>query len=88
MSGNGHRNRHLRALDIVRRSLLLRRRIKRIVPTNKHNVVHPRMRTTGALDKYAYIDATNALGREFRNAQLSDIVADDSKIKDLAITGK
>ena len=51
-------------------------------------MVHPRMRTSGALDTYSYIDATNALGREYPDVQLSDIIADDSKIKDLAITGE
>ncbi|KAG2421277.1 hypothetical protein HFD88_005251 [Aspergillus terreus] len=49
-------------------------------------MVHPRMRTSGALDTYSYIDATNALGREYPDVQLSDIITDDSKIKDLAIT--
>ncbi|GLA11840.1 hypothetical protein AnigIFM62618_005814 [Aspergillus niger] len=49
-------------------------------------IIHSRMRTSGALDMYAYVDATNALGREYLDLQLSSIVSDDSKVKDLAIT--
>jgi hypothetical protein len=51
-------------------------------------MVHPRMRTCGALDAYAHVDASHALGREYPDVQLSEIIADDSKIKDMAITGK
>jgi hypothetical protein len=50
-------------------------------------MVHSRMCTSGALDMYAYVDATNALGRKYVGLQLSSIVSDDSKIRDLAITG-
>ena len=51
-------------------------------------VAHPRMCTSGALGKYACSDPTTALGREYLHLQLSTIIADDSKIQDLAITGK
>jgi hypothetical protein len=51
-------------------------------------MVHSRMCTSGALDMYAYVDATNSLGREYLGLQLSSIVSDESKVKDLAITGR
>lgn len=62
--------------------------ISQIMRDNNHKVAHPRMRTSGALDPYAYIDAMSAIGREYLGLQLSHIVADDSKVKDLVITGK
>lgn len=67
---------------------ILYRTLRRIVPTETQKMVHPRMHTSGALDMYAYIDIASALGREYPDLQLSGIVADDAKIKDLAITGK
>ncbi|THC89725.1 hypothetical protein EYZ11_010828 [Aspergillus tanneri] len=44
------------------------------------------MRTSGALEQYVYAEATNSLGREYPDLQLSAIVGNDSKIRDLAIT--
>jgi hypothetical protein len=42
---------------------------------------------SGSLDAYESFDVTNAIGREFPKVQLSEIIKDDAKIRDLAITG-
>lgn len=43
---------------------------------------------SGSLDVYESFDVTNIIGKEFPNLQLSEIVHDDDKIRDLAILGK
>lgn len=43
---------------------------------------------SGSLDAYESFDVTNVIGREYPKLQLSEILADDSKIRDLAIQGK
>lgn len=44
-------------------------------------------RSTGKLDnKYKYIETTPRLGREYKNAKLTDILADEELLHDLAIT--
>ncbi|KAK4624506.1 Alpha-ketoglutarate-dependent dioxygenase oryG [Fulvia fulva] len=40
---------------------------------------------SGSLDHYKSFDPTNVIGRELPDLQLSDILGDDSKIRDLAI---
>ncbi|KAK0708863.1 hypothetical protein B0T21DRAFT_387578 [Apiosordaria backusii] len=40
---------------------------------------------SGSLDAYEHFDVTNVIGREFPNLQLSGILHDDNKIRDLAI---
>ncbi|EME45512.1 hypothetical protein DOTSEDRAFT_43830 [Dothistroma septosporum NZE10] len=40
---------------------------------------------SGSLDQYKSFDSTNVIGREFPDLQLSEILDDDSKIRDLAI---
>ena len=42
---------------------------------------------SGSLDSYEHFDVTNVIGREFPTLQLSDIVNDDTKVRDLAILG-
>lgn len=42
---------------------------------------------SGTLDKYESFDVTKVIGREFPNAQLSELLPDDAKIRDLAILG-
>jgi hypothetical protein len=42
---------------------------------------------SGSLDEYKSFDATPAIGREFPEVQLTEILKDDTKIRDLAITG-
>lgn len=41
---------------------------------------------SGSLDEYESFDVTNVIGREFPHLQLSQILHDDRKIRDLAIT--
>ncbi|KIX07138.1 uncharacterized protein Z518_05115 [Rhinocladiella mackenziei CBS 650.93] len=41
---------------------------------------------SGSLDQYKSFDVTKVIGREFPELQLSDILNDDNKIRDLAIT--
>lgn len=45
------------------------------------------LKYSGTLDAYENFDVTSAIGREFPKLQLSQIVDDDAKIRDLAITG-
>lgn len=40
---------------------------------------------SGSLDTYESLDLTAVIGREFPKLQLSEIVDDDTKIRDLAI---
>lgn len=42
---------------------------------------------SGTLDSYESFDTTSVIGREFPKVQLSEILDDDAKIRDLAITG-
>lgn len=42
---------------------------------------------SGSLDLYESFDLTNIIGREFPGLQLSEILHDDAKIRDLAILG-
>ena len=42
---------------------------------------------SGSLDDYEHFDVTAVIGREYPGAQLSEILQDDAKIRDLAITG-
>lgn len=43
---------------------------------------------SGTLDSYDHFDVTKVIGREFTNLQLSEILHDDAKIRDLAILSK
>lgn len=42
---------------------------------------------SGSLDSYEHFDVTSVIGREFPKLQLSEILDDDSKVRDLAILG-
>jgi len=42
----------------------------------------------GSLDSFEHFDVTGVIGREFPKLQLSQILDDDIKIRDLAITGE
>jgi hypothetical protein len=44
------------------------------------------LKYSGALDEYKSFDVTNVIGREYPDASLLDILKDDKKIRDLAIT--
>ncbi|KAF2497150.1 taurine catabolism dioxygenase [Lophium mytilinum] len=41
---------------------------------------------SGSLDAYESFDVTNVIGREYTKLQLSEILKDDAKLRDLAIT--
>lgn len=43
---------------------------------------------SGTLDHYESFDVTSVVGREYPKVQLTEILKDDAKIRDLAITGK
>jgi hypothetical protein len=43
---------------------------------------------SGSLDHYDSFDVTSVIGREFPKVQLSEILHDDQKIRDLAIIGR
>jgi hypothetical protein len=45
------------------------------------------LKYSGSLDQYKHFDVTNVIGREFVDLQLSQILNDDAKLRDLAITG-
>jgi hypothetical protein len=42
---------------------------------------------SGTLDNYESFDVTSVIGREFPKLQLTEILSDDAKIRDLAILG-
>jgi hypothetical protein len=42
----------------------------------------------GTLDHYESFDVTSVIGREYPKLQLSEILSDDAKIRDLAILGR
>ncbi|KPI34564.1 putative alpha-ketoglutarate-dependent sulfonate dioxygenase [Cyphellophora attinorum] len=44
------------------------------------------LKYSGSLDQYKHFDVTNVIGREFVDLQLSQILNDDAKLRDLAIT--
>ncbi len=45
------------------------------------------LKYSGSLDSYRSFDVTKVIGREFPDLQLTDILHDDRKLRDLAITG-
>ena len=45
------------------------------------------LKSTGSLDSYEQFDVTAVIGREFPALQLSSILQDDTKVRDLAILG-
>jgi hypothetical protein len=45
------------------------------------------LKYSGSLEEYESSDVTTAIGREYPNVQLSSILDDERKIRDLAITG-
>ncbi len=54
------------------------------IPTRKFPTP---LKYSGSLDNYEYFDVTSVIGREYPKVQLSEILKDDAKIRDLAITG-
>lgn len=43
---------------------------------------------SGSLESYEHFDVTSVIGREFPKLQISEILHDDTKIRDLAILGR
>lgn len=43
---------------------------------------------SGSLDQYESFDLTTVIGKEFPTVQLTELLKDDAKIRDLAITGR
>lgn len=43
---------------------------------------------SGSLDEYESFNVTNVIGKEFPKLQISDILHDDAKIRDLAVLGE
>jgi hypothetical protein len=46
------------------------------------------LKYSGSLDQYTSFDVTPVIGREFADVQITEILNDDAKIRDLAIIGK
>lgn len=46
------------------------------------------LKYAGTLDGYRKLNATPVIGTEFPDLQLADILDDDSKVRDLAITSE
>ena len=45
------------------------------------------LKSSEGLDQYEHFDVTPVIGEEFPKLQLSEILSDDEKIKDLAVLG-
>jgi hypothetical protein len=45
------------------------------------------LKYSGSLDEYKSFDVTPVIGKEFPELQLTDILNDEQKLRDLAITG-
>ena len=58
-----------------------------VTKTVASNKLTESLKYSGSLDQYQHFDVTNVIGREFSDLQLTDILNDDNKIRDLAITG-
>lgn len=45
------------------------------------------LKYSGSLDSFKFFDITPIIGREFQDVQLSTLLSDDAKVRDLAILG-
>ena len=57
------------------------------IPSQDGKLIRTPLRYSGTLDSYESFDLTSVIGKEFPKLQLSDILDDDAKLRDLAITG-
>ncbi|EXJ54952.1 uncharacterized protein A1O5_12863 [Cladophialophora psammophila CBS 110553] len=57
-----------------------------ITKVNAQSRLREPLKYSGSLDQYQSFDVTKVIGREFPDLQLSEILHDDAKIRDLAIT--
>ncbi|CAG9982735.1 unnamed protein product [Clonostachys byssicola] len=55
--------------------------------TSGQSAIREPLKYSGSLDEYKSFDVTPAIGREFPEVQLTEILKDDTKTRDLAITG-
>lgn len=55
--------------------------------TSQKTPIREPLKYSGTLDEYKSFDVTPVIGREFPEIQLTDILNDDAKLRDLAITG-
>lgn len=60
--------------------------LKKQIATTR--LIREPLKYSGSLDNYESFDVTNVIGREFPKLQLSEILNDDAKIRDLAILGE
>lgn len=59
-----------------------------VTKTTSNNRLDGPLKYSGSLDSYDSFDVTSVIGREFPGVQLSDILHDDEKIRDLAVLGR
>jgi hypothetical protein len=71
--------------DIAKLTLLSKAKLAGESTTAKNPVTKP-LEYSGSLDGYKSFDVTNVIGREYPEANLLEILKDDAKIRDLAIT--
>lgn len=55
--------------------------------TSTSNKLDGPLKYSGSLDSFESFDVTAVIGREFPGLQLSEILHDDEKIRDLAVLG-
>jgi hypothetical protein len=60
---------------------------KTVPKTHNSNTLDKPLKYSGSLDQYGSFDTTPVIGREFPTLQISDILNDDNKIRDLAVLG-
>ena len=51
------------------------------------NRLYGPLQYSGSLDAYRYIESTPVIGREYPDIQLTDLLNDDQKLRDLAVLG-
>ena len=56
--------------------------------SRKPQLIRQPLKYSGTLDSYEKVQATPAIGVEFPELQLSSILGDDAKVRDLAITSE
>lgn len=57
-------------------------------PSKKPELLRQPLKYSGALDGYRKFQVTPVIGVEYPELQLSEILKDDAKLRDLAVTGK
>lgn len=60
----------------------------KVQTTPESNFIREPATYSGSLDEYRSFNVTPVIGTEFPEIQLTDILNDDNKIRDLAITGE